>query len=426
MIGAFRIYICAAAVYVMLASLLVLFGWMVNNEQLISLFPAMNGKVLPFLGQLHSSAAICLFLLSVAFLLGIPASDWCRRISAAICSFVFVSSLPAIYVAITRDDFEPIRIMQPDPAASGITFPVPMAVEVAASMILLSISILFLCLPFKNSVKISQMISVSAMAIPLLIILGAATRVPQICALGGCFTMSTGFALLCLALSSAIFLVRPDLEFAALFSARTMGGALLRRVIMFCFIVPFLLIARTVAVHSQIDIDEQTAWLVFIFLILLSMVALVVSGVKAVDQMEHERTRIASELKDALDKQQEIAGALKQTKEQLELSRRSGNNSGSSSGNSTTKYKMVCLECAQEFDEPQQTCPVDGSKLSRVIDDSLIGTVFLDKYVVKELIGSGGMSTVYRATHLYVDRDVAIKFLKEKALLHPANLKRFM
>lgn len=418
-----------AAALVIAGSILVLIGWATNNEQFICLFPSLNGDVLPFLGRLHSTSAICLLLASIALLLSLlPGRAWGIS-STVLAGFTALSALPALYVAFTREDFEPIRVFQPDPAATGITFPVPMAAEVAASIILLSLAVLLLRLPFKGTVKFAQIMAAISTAIPLLILLGAATRVPQICALGGCFTMSTGFAVLALFLSSAIFLSRPDTALASMFASSTMGGALLRRGTLFFFIVPCLLIARTVVVHSKLDIDEQTSWLLFLFCLLVSIIGLIISGVQAVNRIEVERTKIATELAEVLDKHDQIANALAETKEELERTRQSKStvtNQSDTGEDAPRRYKRVCLACANEYDDSIETCPEDGNTLNRIVDDSMIGTVFAEKYKVKEMLGEGGMSTVFKATHIFVKRDVAIKVLKGHATASKESLKRFM
>ncbi|MGN0164390.1 MAG: protein kinase, partial [Candidatus Ornithomonoglobus sp.] len=45
--------------------------------------------------------------------------------------------------------------------------------------------------------------------------------------------------------------------------------------------------------------------------------------------------------------------------------------------------------------------------------ENLIGTVLSDRYEVLEKIGTGGMATVYKAHDKVLDRDVAIKILRE-------------
>jgi serine/threonine protein kinase len=91
---------------------------------------------------------------------------------------------------------------------------------------------------------------------------------------------------------------------------------------------------------------------------------------------------------------------------------------------SKVRYKRFCLTCTNEYDDNTEKCPIDSSPLSRVIDESLIGTVFAEKYDVISRLGSGGMSTVYRAKHLYIGKEVAIKVLKGNTT-DSESLKRF-
>lgn len=57
--------------------------------------------------------------------------------------------------------------------------------------------------------------------------------------------------------------------------------------------------------------------------------------------------------------------------------------------------------------------------------DPFLGMVFADRYEITELIGTGGFGSVYKAKHLSLKLDVAIKVLHRQYMLDEVNLKRF-
>jgi serine/threonine protein kinase len=57
--------------------------------------------------------------------------------------------------------------------------------------------------------------------------------------------------------------------------------------------------------------------------------------------------------------------------------------------------------------------------------DDLIGTVVLDRYRVAEQLGRGAMGTVYRGTHVRLERDVAIKVMHDHLGVEKVMLDRF-
>ncbi|MBS1991228.1 MAG: serine/threonine protein kinase [Cyanobacteria bacterium SZAS LIN-3] len=95
------------------------------------------------------------------------------------------------------------------------------------------------------------------------------------------------------------------------------------------------------------------------------------------------------------------------------------------------KSLRLCLSCSRTF-EPgkhstdlsglEATCPHDGSALLVLpeVDAPLVGN-----YLFKGLLGVGGMGVVFKALNPYLDRLVAIKFVKGKRY-DSKQLQRFM
>jgi serine/threonine-protein kinase len=81
----------------------------------------------------------------------------------------------------------------------------------------------------------------------------------------------------------------------------------------------------------------------------------------------------------------------------------------------------VCPSCELTYSDEDFFCAADGSPLRAVgaDADNLVGTVIADRYRVESIIGEGGMGRVYRARHVRVPREAAIKVLR-RALIADA------
>src|ERR1043166_2905043 len=83
-----------------------------------------------------------------------------------------------------------------------------------------------------------------------------------------------------------------------------------------------------------------------------------------------------------------------------------------------------CPRCGVEYPDANTLCPADGIALETT-GDSLIGSVLSGKYRIDERLSGGGMGTVYRGTHVLMDKTVAIKVLRPSLAADEKIVARF-
>jgi serine/threonine-protein kinase len=84
-----------------------------------------------------------------------------------------------------------------------------------------------------------------------------------------------------------------------------------------------------------------------------------------------------------------------------------------------------CPKCGVRFYERSQVCPIDATVLVE-LPDPLVGRVIQERYCVEELVGAGGMGSVYRGRHQVINRSVALKFLAPKHARDENSRLRFL
>lgn len=83
-----------------------------------------------------------------------------------------------------------------------------------------------------------------------------------------------------------------------------------------------------------------------------------------------------------------------------------------------------CPKCGTDYPDSNTLCPADGVALETK-DDSLVGEVLAGKYRIDEKLSSGGMGTVYRGTHVLMDKTVAVKVLRTSLAADQKIVARF-
>lgn len=92
-----------------------------------------------------------------------------------------------------------------------------------------------------------------------------------------------------------------------------------------------------------------------------------------------------------------------------------------------------CPVCNTTYPDATTFCPSDGTQLSanksgdqtNSNEDKFIGKVLEGKYLVRGLLGSGGMGNVYRGRHTQMESDVAIKILHSSLVSDAKAVERF-
>ena len=86
---------------------------------------------------------------------------------------------------------------------------------------------------------------------------------------------------------------------------------------------------------------------------------------------------------------------------------------------------FLCPVCSSLYTSADLSCPIDGATLEEVVDP-LIGTTVGGRYRLIHRLGAGGMSCVYLARHVLIDRLVAVKTLRASLASSPDQRDRFM
>jgi len=85
----------------------------------------------------------------------------------------------------------------------------------------------------------------------------------------------------------------------------------------------------------------------------------------------------------------------------------------------------VCPRCRQSYPTSERFCTRDAAVLVEEIDMQRIGTT-IGNYHLDQILGRGGMGTVYSGEHIYIRKKVAIKILHKQFAKFDEAVHRFL
>jgi hypothetical protein len=85
-----------------------------------------------------------------------------------------------------------------------------------------------------------------------------------------------------------------------------------------------------------------------------------------------------------------------------------------------------CPQCGKSFPETVKLCPDDGTVLEHAPPTATqVGKVLDGKYRLDAFLSKGGMGAVYRATHVMLNKTVAVKLINPELVTSPEIVRRF-
>jgi serine/threonine protein kinase len=85
----------------------------------------------------------------------------------------------------------------------------------------------------------------------------------------------------------------------------------------------------------------------------------------------------------------------------------------------------ICPKCRSKYPTQERFCRQDASVLVEPADMARIGTT-VGNYHLQQILGRGGMGTVYSGEHVYIGKKVAVKVLHPRFAKYEDAVKRFL
>lgn len=393
-----------------LVSVMVLVGWIFDIPYL--------RKPLADQAAVQSSIAITYLLCIVSLVLvkrPNPQLKWVGRgfglVVAAVGATNFFEQLLHLDL--------PVKLIQlfNTSESPGISFPGPMYPDQALVFCLMGAGLALYGLMIKGKYPFDQFLMGLAALISARVIIGYAFGAQLLCdALFGCIRLPLASSFLSVTLSLSILFIEPQRGAMAAMCYSNAVGSLVRRLSILLISVPAIALLCNSGAKAG-WYDTATSSTLIGVAVVGVIVGLIASSAKSLAKVESARYEAEEQLK--------LSQFTNTKRLQEEGAITSGTISGGGGGGERKKIRQLCLTCNAEFDGSHVACPVDGSPLARLTEDTLEGGIFADRYEIIARLGGGGMSTVYKARHTHMDKIVAIKVLQTNVGNTAESIKRF-
>jgi tRNA A-37 threonylcarbamoyl transferase component Bud32 len=398
----FRLSAVISGSLVLAYCLAVVSGWYCDIQFLKMLF----GFAVPFGAAISYMVLACL----VIILALLPDRKNVRLVCAAISLLIAFAGAIKLAETIFEADWEWFSLPLSGELANGVVlqFPGQLTPDGIIGILLVATSLFLMTMHSAKLDPIWQALLTFTGAVALLPVIGFLQGIPEFCGLWGCVKVPVTLAASTLVLSFAVYSLRPGSGWLALLLESDMLGTALRRSLFALMVLlPAFMALKAGAVAAHF-IDENTASPALSVLNLLAGVSIVISQFVYAYRREQDLRRDTE--KKLADLSSEVAAGIK-------------NNAGSSKLVSFSPRYAVCTKCGKQLAATVKNCPDDDQAMQVV--DKLEGQILDGKYKIVEYLGAGGMSTVYKARHIVLDKILALKLLQPHLLGNARFVQRF-
>lgn len=349
-------------------------------------------------------AALTFLLCAISFLLLAFRSPrlWRVILGALVAIVVAIAGGACFFDHTFRIDWGVAYPLWETAGALPLSFPGPMLPDVGFYFMMLGIALAWINLNVKGKYWPSQIIALIIFIPNLMILCCYMFGLGHVCAYFGCVKFSPITSLTFAIICYAVFFAKPTFGMAGVFTRDSLASTLLRRTCLALLLLLVLMLPRQWLINigeanqlfdaPTVNIGTAVAG----FAALAFFLWWCLRRIETVETEKHEAIELVTSMSNRMVTE-------------------------------TRQQKQVCLDCGKEFpdDVELKVCPDDGGKIYRIADSLRPGAVFSDRYEIVRPLGSGGMSTVYLAKHLLMNKMVAIKVLQTHIASDTKVVQRF-